>query len=164
MADLLGRQRAALEHERDALRSALASLETIPTGARGGEEHRKALDLCAHLVASRERWLGRIRGGEDRREDWFPGGWSAAEISERLEDVYGSWFAFLEGLVEADLDRTFPYTSWSGKRYENSVDDVLVQLYGHSWYHRGQIAALVRRGGGEPAVTEYILRTRRPVV
>jgi uncharacterized damage-inducible protein DinB len=34
--------------------------------------------------------------------------------------------------------------------------DILAQLFGHSWYHRGQIAMLVRAAGGEPAVTDRI--------
>lgn len=163
MADLLGRHRENLEHERDALQASLASLETVPVDARSGADHRRALDLCAHLVASRERWLGRIRGEEDRPADWFPVDRSAADTAKRAEAVYAAWFAFLEELAEADLDRAFSYTSWSGRRYENSVEDVLVQLYGHSWYHRGQIAALVRRSGGQPASSEYIVRRRRPV-
>ncbi len=40
------------------------------------------------------------------------------------------------------------------------VEDILTQLFGHSWYHRGQIAARVRELGGEPAATDFVFFTR----
>ncbi len=43
------------------------------------------------------------------------------------------------------------------------VADVLTQLHGHSLYHRGQIASLVRAAGGEPAKTDFIFWSRESV-
>jgi uncharacterized damage-inducible protein DinB len=43
------------------------------------------------------------------------------------------------------------------------VEDILAQLFGHSSYHRGQIAMLVRAAGGEPAVTDLIYWCREGV-
>ncbi|MFL6198680.1 MAG: DinB family protein [Thermoanaerobaculia bacterium] len=37
---------------------------------------------------------------------------------------------------------------------------ILTQLFGHSWYHRGQIAQLVRALGAEPAVTDFVFWSR----
>jgi uncharacterized damage-inducible protein DinB len=50
----------------------------------------------------------------------------------------------------------FEYQSLDAGRFRNTIADVLAQLYGHSWYHRGQIAMLVRTAGGQPAVTDLI--------
>jgi len=36
-------------------------------------------------------------------------------------------------------------------------------LFGHSWYHRGQIAMLLRSIGAEPAVTDIVFWARQPV-
>jgi uncharacterized damage-inducible protein DinB len=33
---------------------------------------------------------------------------------------------------------------------------VLTQLFGHAWYHRGQIAQLVAELGGKAVDTDYI--------
>jgi uncharacterized damage-inducible protein DinB len=43
------------------------------------------------------------------------------------------------------------------------VEDILTQLFGHSSYHRGQVALLIRDLGGEPAVTDYVFWVREPV-
>jgi uncharacterized damage-inducible protein DinB len=44
----------------------------------------------------------------------------------------------------------------------NSIEDILTQLFGHSCYHRGQIAQLLRSIGAEPAVTDFVFWTREP--
>ena len=54
----------------------------------------------------------------------------------------------------------FEYQSLDGPWFRNSVEDILTQLFGHSWYHRGQIAALIRALGEEPAVTDFVFWAR----
>jgi uncharacterized damage-inducible protein DinB len=74
-----------------------------------------------------------------------------------------AWCAYLEDLDDAGLAHAFEYTSLEGDRYRNTVEDTLTQLFGHSWYHRGQIASLIRSLGAEPAVTDFVFWTREPV-
>jgi uncharacterized damage-inducible protein DinB len=45
--------------------------------------------------------------------------------------------------------------------FRNSLHDILVQLFGHSLYHRGQIALLIRRSGSVPAATDFVFWSRR---
>lgn len=73
------------------------------------------------------------------------------------------WFRYFDQVTDSDLDRVFEYKSYEGERFRNSVGDIFTQLFGHSWYHRGQIASLVRSMGGEPAVTDFVFWTREPV-
>ncbi len=66
-------------------------------------------------------------------------------------------------LIDADLQRVITYQSiGDGGWFQSIVVDVLTQLYGHSLYHRGQIAARVRSSGGQPAETDFIFWTRVP--
>ena len=44
-----------------------------------------------------------------------------------------------------------------------AVEDLLIQLHGHSSYHRGQIASAMRAMGAEPAATDYVFWARRRV-
>jgi uncharacterized damage-inducible protein DinB len=61
------------------------------------------------------------------------------------------------------LSDLFTYQSFDSGRFQNTIEDVLTQLFGHSWYHRGQIAILVRQAGGTPALTDLIYFTRESV-
>ena len=59
--------------------------------------------------------------------------------------------------------RVFEYQSLDAGRFCNCIEDILAQLFGHSSYHRGQIATLVCAAGGEPAITDLIYWCREPV-
>jgi uncharacterized damage-inducible protein DinB len=77
--------------------------------------------------------------------------------------VQNEWVAYFARLNDADLDRVCEYQSYDAGRFRNTIGDILTQLFGHSWYHRGQIAMLVRAAGGEPAITDLIYWCREPV-
>ncbi|MGC3966918.1 MAG: hypothetical protein QM775_05970 [Pirellulales bacterium] len=40
------------------------------------------------------------------------------------------------------------------------MEGTLTQVFGHAWYHRGQIAQLVAMLGGKAVDTDYILWCR----
>jgi uncharacterized damage-inducible protein DinB len=73
------------------------------------------------------------------------------------------WNQYLATLTDDGLEKVFEYTSYEGQRFRNSIGDILTQLFAHSSYHRGQIAALVRTMGGEPAVTDFVYWAREPI-
>jgi uncharacterized damage-inducible protein DinB len=160
MADgLSARFRRWFDYERDAHARVFASLATVPEGRRDGPEYRKAVDLLAHVVAARRVWLARIAGGEivpvfprDSRIEDVAADWAKAE---------GLWAAYLEKLDDEELARAVDYRLSDGSSGRNTAEDLLVQLYGHSHYHRGQIAMLVRAAGGEPAATDFVHWLRR---
>jgi uncharacterized damage-inducible protein DinB len=59
-------------------------------------------------------------------------------------------------LDEKELVRVLEWQIADGRRYRWNVEGVLTQLFGHAWYHRGQIAQLVAGLGGKPVDTDYI--------
>jgi uncharacterized damage-inducible protein DinB len=65
-------------------------------------------------------------------------------------------------LTDADESRIFTYPTTEGDWYRTGLVDVLQHTYGHSLYHRGQIATLVRAAGGQPAQTDLIFSAREP--
>jgi uncharacterized damage-inducible protein DinB len=66
-------------------------------------------------------------------------------------------------LDERELRRVFDYRSFDGGSFRNVVVDILTQLYGHSLYHRGQIASLVRATCGRPIETDFVFWSREPI-
>jgi uncharacterized damage-inducible protein DinB len=163
MQGLVDRFRRWFEYERDAHAKVLASLATVPAECRGLPAWQKALDLLAHMVAARRLWLFRLGVAADGPRELFPNGVRLEEVTAELARVEAAWSAYLAGLTDADLARVLEYQSLDSGRFRNTVEDILTQLFGHSWYHRGQIAVLVRTCGGEPAVTDYIFWRRERV-
>jgi uncharacterized damage-inducible protein DinB len=157
------RYRRWFEHEQDAHAKVLHSLESVPEERRSSAEFRKALDLLAHIIAARRLWLYRFGIAPDSPPALSLQGVNLSEVSESLRDVQEKWTAFLGRLDDAELARIFEYRSLDAGWFRNRVEDILTQLFGHSWYHRGQIATLVRAAGGKPAITDFIYGCREPI-
>ena len=156
------RYRRWFDYEKDSHAKVLDALRSAPARARTTGEFRKAVDLAAHIAAARGVWLFRLGGAEEAPSDFFPGGLTLAELEDRFERMHGSWSGFLSAIDDRKIARSFRYTSSEGIAYRNTVDDILTQLYGHSLYHRGQIAALLRSAGAEPPETDFVFWTRKP--
>ena len=166
MTTLADRYRRWFAYEKDAHEKTLQSLRTVAEERRTHPSFRKAVSLVGHLVAARQLWLFRL-GIRDHAPstvaEFFPEGLTLDDLASRLRDVHREWDDYLQGLDETELSRVFEYRALEGDRYRNRVEDIVTQLFGHSWYHRGQVASLVRELGGQPAATDYVFWVREPV-
>src|SRR5262249_9435206 len=135
-------------YERDSHAKVLISFNTVPADKRSDERMQKAADLMSHLVAARMMWLYRL-GFLSENTELFPKNTNMEELPAAVARMESAWEEYLRQLNESDLERIFEYQSYEGSRFRNSIADILTQLFGHSWYHRGQIASLIRSLGGE---------------
>ena len=166
MTTIADRYRRWFAYEKDAHQKTLLSLGTVPAERRSDPSFRKAVSLVGHLVAARQLWLHRLGvrpSGPTTIAEFFPENLTLDELASRLHDMHGEWDDYLAGLDEIELARVFEYRALEGDRFRNRVEDIVTQLFGHSWYHRGQTASLVRELGGEPAATDYVFWVREPV-
>lgn len=157
------RYRRWYEYEQDAHAMTLASLEASAATHPRGSSLQKAVDLFAHIVAARRLWLFRFGVAQAGPNTLFPREVALDRLKRDNAEMQAKWASYLERLEEAELDRVFEYQSLEGGWYRNTVEDILTQLFGHSWYHRGQIAQLIRSVGGEPAPTDFVFWTRRTI-
>lgn len=159
---LIARYRRWFDYEKDSHRKTLDSLRAVSEQQRESEEFRKAVYLMGHIVAARRMWLFRF-GVIKENAELFPGETRVDELHTQIEEMEMLWSQYLSQLNDAELARVFEYQSYEGQRFRNTIEEILTQLFGHSWYHRGQIAQLVRSMGAEPAVTDFVFWAREPV-
>lgn len=150
------------EYEQDSNAKVLASLQAVPDTLRVLPDFQKAVNLMSHLVAARNMWLYRLGHG-NQPPHLFPDATPITDLPKLISAMESAWRAYFENLTDAELERSFDYQSYDGPRFRNTIEDVLTQLYGHSLYHRGQIAMILRSIGAEPAPTDFIYWTREPV-
>jgi uncharacterized damage-inducible protein DinB len=165
MADeLIARFRRWFEYERDVHAKVIASLDSVPPDRKAGAEYCRAVGILGHIVGARAIWLHRL--------GILPTAPPSLALEEDADlgriiaagrEIEAAWTNYLAGLTDADLTREFEYQSFDGGRFCNCIEEILATLYGHSWYHRGQIAMLVRAAGGTPAITDFIYWCRQPV-
>ena len=155
MKTLADRFRRWYEYERDCNAKTLAMLASVPAERRGTPEFQKAVDRMAHLVAARQRWLHRL-GHWPEAPAAFPQGTPLDELPGRVAATEAAWVEYLRNLDDAELAREFEWQIDNGQRYRWNLEGLLTQVFGHAWYHRGQIAQLVALLGGKAVDTDYI--------
>ena len=151
------------KYERESHAKVLESLAAVAPELRSSTAFQKALTLMAHILAARNIWLFRLGISSRAPKEFFPAKVELAKLNVDFEKMHQAWADYLDGLTDAALARKFEYRSTEGNLYRSTVQDVLTQLFGHSLYHRGQIAYLVRSLGAQPAETDFIFWSREPV-
>ncbi len=160
---MIERYRRWLDYEADAHSKTLQSLETVSPENRSTTEFQRAISLFGHLVAARRLWLFRLGILPTPPATFFPTNLELSQIAQQWQETHQQWADYLAGLTNKALDQVFEYQSSDSGRFRNVMEDILTQLFGHSWYHRGQIAMLVRQAGGQPVVTDFIFWCREPI-
>ena len=150
------------EYERSSHAKVLESFQTVPENRRKEPAYARAVSIFAHMLICRQLWLHRFGIEPEKPTEMFPTvpldrltAWSA--------EIELKWSAHIDTLDDAALSQSFDYASMEGDRFRNTIGEILTQLFGHSWYHRGQIAMLVRDCGGTPAVTDFVYYSREAI-
>ncbi len=157
MKTLSDRFRLWYDYERDCNAKTLAMLDSIPQDRRSSPEFQRAVDRMAHLVIARRMWLNRLGHWPEVQTDLFPRGIPLTNLNEMVRSTEQAWSVYLQKVDEAELAREFVYPIISNtNRWRWNVEGVLTQVFGHAWYHRGQIALLVDALGGKTVDTDFI--------
>lgn len=118
-----------------------------------------ALRLIAHIAAAESVWIQRIQGGTSPEPLW-----PAMPINECV-DRFLINSTQLQQLVDDDsLHETVRYQNSRGELFENTVGEILSQLYFHGIHHRGQISAALRAAGIEPPPLDFIFAVRNGLI
>ena len=147
-----GHLRKLIEHLKWADAAALEALRTS-----NGSDAR-ALTIYSHVLGAEAVWLARLAGRPLDVAVWpvlslEQAASLAARNAAELEAVVAS-------IAPDDLGREIDYRTSDGRAFRSTIDDILLHIALHGSYHRGQIALLIRGGGGEPAATDYIAFAR----
>lgn len=123
------------------------------------EVDERTSKVFAHLLQANKLWLWRLRGDDYMSLTIWPElSWD--ECRAILEETDRGWQQFIEGLSNDDLSRDAVYSNSKGEEFRTPIRDIMTHVLVHGGYHRGQVAAAVRRAGGEPVNTDYITYTR----
>lgn len=115
----------------------------------------RAVRLMGHTIVAHNAWLARMRHEDIGHWEWMPIT-TTDEMKANAHAAYKLWADLLQSKSDEDLHKKVT-AKRNDQVLEISLADMCMHLLTHSHYHRGQIATLVRQGGGEPAVTGFFL-------
>lgn len=111
----------------------------------------------AHIVSAEWVWLERWMGiSPTSAPDWV----TSADLSQlvsHLHEVQAKRNVFMAGLSEPDLTSSCSFTLLSGTAASHPLRDLFIHVTNHSTYHRGQMAAMLRRLGTPALSTDFLV-------
>lgn len=117
----------------------------------------KSRVLLSHMMTTQTVWLDRIKGEKSSLGIWDQ---HELETCKQLHQQSSAQLKLQIDQHQTQLQQNIAYTNSQGKSYENELEDILLHIFNHATYHRGQIAQDLRLNGLEPLNTDYITFVR----
>jgi uncharacterized damage-inducible protein DinB len=143
----------------------LATIETLTDEQQHAEIKSSFSSLyktVLHLLDAESIWWQRIKLQEKITvpSENFTG--DIKELSSLLSQQNRQWQEWVSNLNENGLQHEFIYMNSKKERFKQPVFQMLLHLFNHGTYHRGQIVTMLRQVGVEkiPA-TDFMVWGRR---
>src|SRR5258705_6860055 len=117
----------------------------------------RAWEIATHVMEAETLWIERLHGRISSAHSW-PKAQSAGELWEFMERNVAAYAEYIARL--GNSNPSVNYTNSKRENFTNLAQDMLAHVFSHGCYHRGQIAQMVKRGGGTPVLTDYIFFVR----
>lgn len=143
----------------------LALIETLPEAQQTAEIKSSFPGLAKtvlHLLDAESIWWQRIKLQEVvlRPSDGFNGDFAA--VSKALQQQDKQWLDWVTACNDHGFLHEFIYFNTKRERFKQPVHQVLLHLFNHSTYHRGQLVTMLRQLGIDkiPA-TDFVAWSRK---
>jgi uncharacterized damage-inducible protein DinB len=143
----------------------VAAINTLPEEMHHKEVASSFAGLyktVLHMWDAESIWWQRTKLQERiiRPSDSFNG--TMQQVSSELLQQNKQWNEWITATQERQLDHVFQYRTMKGEQFKQPVYQMLLHLFNHGTYHRGQLVTIVRQLGVEriPA-TDFIVWSRK---
>ncbi|CAN5422741.1 damage-inducible protein DinB [soil metagenome] len=114
-----------------------------------------------HIRSAEYIWLQRMQANSLTE-------WPGINLAERPKEVAAAWVKGseilaiqIERLKDADFEKYYPYSDMKGIEHKDLLSTMLMQVFTHSTFHRGQLVTLFRQSGiTNIPRTDYIAYSR----
>jgi uncharacterized damage-inducible protein DinB len=116
---------------------------------------------CLHIWDASSIWWQRLHLHEQIIVPSLTFHPSMKETANGLLTQNKQWADWTKDITEGDLEKQLPYKSMKGDPFLQPVKEILLHLFNHGTYHRGQLVTMLRQAGAEQIPqTDYILFSR----
>lgn len=161
-ADAEAGRRTIAPHQRTLVRllghMAWADRQALEAIRGTSGDRTRSLELFSHILGAEHTWLTRILDEPATVAVWPT--LSLEEAAELARENELRFRALIFSLDPTELRETIGYRNSAGEEFATSIEDILLHLFLHGAYHRGQIAQQQRNDGQVAAPTDYIAFAR----
>jgi uncharacterized damage-inducible protein DinB len=111
--------------------------------------------LLVHCMAAQWLWLSRWRGESPTKiesHEQYP---TRDALELRWPLVHSATVDFLGLQSPQSLGRIVNYRNMKGEHFSLPLSDLMLHVLDHASYHRGQVASMIKRAGGQPAAISF---------
>jgi len=115
-----------------------------------------------HMLDAESLWWQRMKLQErfNRPSDDFSG--DMKELSHNLLHQNRQWHEWVNNANEHQLEHVFLYQNSKREQFKQPIYQMLVHMFNHGTYHRGQLVNMLRQVGAEKVPkTDFIEWSRR---
>lgn len=123
-----------------------------------GTTNERVLLLLSHIISAHQIWNGRINGQIENIAVF--GLRDFDDLSRQVEANHLATKTILES--KKDTEEVI-YINTKGVKFSNSISQILLHVYNHHAYHRGQINQLLVQEGNAAMVADYIVYNRNEI-
>ena len=114
-----------------------------------------------HLIEVENSWWERLQLAERTTSSgWFTG--SFTDLSKKLLSLSQQWQNWVQNANEANITHVFAYQNTKKEHFKQPVYEMLLHLFNHQTFHRGQLVMMFRQLGLDKIPpTDFIVFSRK---
>ncbi len=115
-----------------------------------------------HVLDAESIWWQRIKLAEHIEVPSQNFNENFTELCKKLTAQSAQWEAWVSNATENQLNHVFAYQNTKKEQFKQPVYEMLLHLFNHGTYHRGQLVTMLRQLGVEKIPpTDYIIFSRK---
>lgn len=121
------------------------------------EQHHKEIEssfnslykTVFHVLGAETVWFSRLQQGAHiaKMDDTFNG--QMQELGSAWNQMDRQWLNFMNNITDDFLNKKLDYQNMKGDPFSQEVYLIVLQVFNHSTYHRGQMVTILRQVGSE---------------
>jgi uncharacterized damage-inducible protein DinB len=113
-----------------------------------------------HMMEVENAWWERLRLVEHTTPSgWFSGNFD--ELAKQLLRLSQQWHDWIRDANDATITHVFAYQNTKKEHFKQPVYEMLLHLFNHQTYHRGQLITMLRQLGADKIPqTDFIVFSR----
>lgn len=97
-----------------------------------------------HLMEVENAWWERLKLFEHpAMSGWFTGNFD--ELSKKWLELSQQWHTWIQNANEVNISHVFAYQNSKKEHFKQPVYEMLLHLFNHQSYHRGQLVTMFRQ-------------------
>ena len=115
-----------------------------------------------HLMEVESVWWERLQLVENTMlSGWFTGDFD--ELSKKLLGLSQQWHDWIQNTNDVNISHVFAYQNSKKEQFKQPVYEMLLHLFNHQTFHRGQLVTMFRQLGVDKIPpTDFIVWSRNP--